>query len=59
MLFEMERAPVTDEKLLAYDEFLGPCLAGKTFVTEGTRRNVGPPGTPLEESLGSHLTLET
>lgn len=50
---------MTDEKLLAYDKYLGPCLVRKTFVTEGFQYNVGPSGTPSEESPGGHLTLQT
>lgn len=57
--FEMARASMTDEKLLACDEYLGACLARKTFVTEGTQCNVGPSVTPVEASLGGRLTLET
>lgn len=57
--FEMARASMTDEKRLACDEYLGPCLVRKTFVTEGTQCNVGPSGMPVAASRGGHLTLET
>lgn len=57
--FEMASTSMTDEKLLACDEYLGPCLARKTFVTEGTQCNVGPSGMPAAASLGGRLTLKT
>lgn len=57
--FKMARTSMTDEKQLACDEYLGPCLSRKTFVTEGTQCNVGSSGTPAAASRGVRLTLET
>lgn len=36
---------MTDDKLLAYNKYLGPCLARKPFVTAGIQGNVGLSGT--------------
>lgn len=54
----MEKASMTDEKLLAYNKYPGLCFARKPSV-RGVQGCVGPEGTPLEEGRGGCFTQET
>lgn len=51
------KASMTDAEATCFNEYLGPCLAGEPFITEGGE-GWWPCAGPLEGLLGGSLTLE-